>query len=131
MYERERERERVCWLTKSFEKLSSGKLSIKEQSVIDGVVGPTHTDQKNIHTTCEHHTHTHTVRHTNLRSKFTFKQLLILGIKKKNLFRSLRFFRGLCFDEVVVYKLLKMLITRELSSVQLMIYNHVDSANCH
>ena len=36
-------------LTKSFEKLSSGKLSIKEQCIIDGVVGPAHTDKKNIH----------------------------------------------------------------------------------
>lgn len=38
-------------LTKSFEKLSSGKLSIKEQCVVDGIISPTHADQKNIHAT--------------------------------------------------------------------------------
>lgn len=39
-------------LTKSFEKLSSGKLSIKEKCVVDGIVSPTHADQKNIHAAC-------------------------------------------------------------------------------
>lgn len=42
----------VYRLTKSFEKLSSGKLPIKEQCIIYGVIGPTHADQKNVHAAC-------------------------------------------------------------------------------
>lgn len=44
----------VGWLTQSLKKLRSGKLSIEEQRVIMGVIGPTHPDQKNIHATCRH-----------------------------------------------------------------------------
>lgn len=44
--------EPVYWLTERFEELSTGKLSVEEQSVIDGVIGPTHTDQKDIQAAC-------------------------------------------------------------------------------
>lgn len=44
--------ELVYWLTERFEELSAGKLSIEEQCVIDGVIGPTHTDQKDIQAAC-------------------------------------------------------------------------------
>lgn len=42
------------WLTKSFEKLRSRKFSIKKHCIIDGVVGPAHTDEEDIHAACWH-----------------------------------------------------------------------------
>lgn len=53
-YSEKERRTRICWLTECFKKLSRGKPSIKEQCVIDGIIGPTHTDQKDVHAACGH-----------------------------------------------------------------------------